>query len=193
MSATPEAQTKAAYTHDCEIGRLKYTIFEPGATTPVSEQCAVKALLRKTRHVRLWRLANQELFFDLTEVLFRQLQEDWPNGDVSVANVDEQAGAGGSFELWLPSTCCTCPDSDERLDQPAAAIDGGVLTATCIFSFATQARTRPPPPPEGWDAFGPGLAQVYAAGLCCRAKIEVRSGVGVGALGLGLRLGCGWD
>ena len=67
-------QAKAAYTHDAEIGRLGYRVWLPGASEPITDVEAVKAVLRRSRRSLLWRIANQAAFFHATEALFMQVR-----------------------------------------------------------------------------------------------------------------------
>ena len=117
------AQSKAVYTHDAEMDRLSYSVSVPGVASAVTGTLAVRALFVRTQRWVLWRLANQELFALLFARLSARLSEEWPGGEVSVANVKE-AGAGGHFRLSLPSDALAAPAT-----AAAAAADGDAVGA----------------------------------------------------------------
>ena len=140
-----EQQKMAAFAHNTEIGRLAYAVWTPGASAAVSEPSAVRALLRCTRNSLLWRLATQNLFAPITAACFEQLSTEWPDGgDLSLSNVQEQSGAGGSFEIFLPAAVAAqaaagvSDSAVETVDAPAEPVDGGLLIGQCTFQIMSQ-------------------------------------------------------
>ena len=149
LPLTPEAQQKAAFTYEREIGRLSYAVWLPGAASAVTEPSALRAALRQTSRALLWRMANQSLFAMLAETLFGMVAADWPDGELSLSNVKGAGGEGGHFELWLPpsadeASVGTCSFSSEAtagaesLGEAAEPIDGGLLVARCTFRAVVQ-------------------------------------------------------
>jgi hypothetical protein len=153
------AQRAVQLTHNADIGRLAYVARLGSESECVTEPAAVRQLLRRTRRSLLWRLANQNLFASVAQVLFLHVHEAMPDL-LSVSNVkDGKAGEGGRFELWLPTaaiepSAVTSADAaaslsfkdghprdlegspavdDVALDAPAPSVHGGLLIGSCTF------------------------------------------------------------
>lgn len=153
------AQRAVQLTHNADIGRLAYVARLGSESECVTEPAAVRQLLRRTRRSLLWRLANQNLFASVAQVLFLHVHEAMPDL-LSVSNVkDGKAGEGGRFELWLPMaaiepSAVTSADAaaslsfkdghprdlegspaveDVALDAPAPSVHGGLLIGSCTF------------------------------------------------------------
>lgn len=149
------AQRAVQLTHNADIGRLAYVARLGSESEGVTEPAAVRQLLRRTRRSLLWRLANQNLFASVAQVLFVHVHEAMPDL-LSVSNVkDGKAGEGGRFELWLPTAAIEksadaaaslsfkdghprdlegSPAVDDvALDAPAPSVLGGLLIGSCTF------------------------------------------------------------
>lgn len=149
------AQRAVQLTHNADIGRLAYVARLGSESEGVTEPAAVRQLLRRTRRSLLWRLANQNLFASVAQVLFVHVHEAMPDL-LSVSNVkDGKAGEGGRFELWLPTAAIELSADaaaslsfkdghprdlegspavdDVALDAPAPSVLGGLLIGSCTF------------------------------------------------------------
>jgi hypothetical protein len=148
----PEQQKRARFTHDVDLSRLKYSVWQHAAKEPVTQVAELRALLRRTSHCMLWRLASHGLFASLLEALFTQLQAEWPEGDISLSNVKDADGEGGKFELWLPAAAQNEVPNEEQDAAAAAAVteeegedgDGAAAEgeATARAELAASAKAR---------------------------------------------------
>ncbi|KAL3894247.1 MAG: hypothetical protein SGPRY_013860 [Prymnesium sp.] len=138
-------QSRTAFTHDIEVGRLTYYAWTPLACEAVSTKEEIRALLLRTKRSLLWRMANQALFEFLAEVLFAAVTSKWASGEVSLSNVKDEDGAGGRFEMWLPAEAeesaseLQCEgNSTAALGSAQEPIDGGLIIAQCTFRAVAQ-------------------------------------------------------
>ena len=137
----PAQQSQAAFTHDSEIGRLSYGAALEGSSESVTEPSAVRQLLRHTRRSLLWRLSNQLLFASVAETLFAQLQDDFPDGELSLSNIKDGA-EGGQFQLWLPPEVAHDDEQGERGPPPTSGPSGSRTHAHARTQARTHARAH---------------------------------------------------
>jgi len=137
-----EAQVNTALTHNADIGRLAYKVHVSTKRDPVTDAIEVRDVLRHTRRSLLWRLANQNLFATIAQVLHMYVQEVCP-GALSISNVKDPNDQGGSYVLWLPDavvdTDSSAADGESvPLGTATSPVGGGMLVGSCTFRVVTQ-------------------------------------------------------